>query len=672
MPLIRPGKAMVEKAKESIRIDLNQFKLHIKIEHRIELSLHFDSPSRRFYLSLVAFVVNEMQKLGKVTSIPLEEHYEVLALLNETVGGSAGSSEKENLLPRIYKKWKGALPDLEDAPLFRVMGRKKEYDNGIVRTYRFAEEEKDSWANLFEYKGSGEHVRLRFSIDKLGASLSDVVIVYGEDPELANADAWERFITDLREKLKDKPKPESAFPVFTKEPETPVSQLGKWKIALPSRWKRPALAALVVLVVVAGVWALWSFYFRPPALEPASVEKMAYPLPDKPSIAVLPFTNLSGDPEQEYFSDGMTEELITALSKVPYMFVIARNSTFSYKGTPVNIRQVAEELGVRYVLEGSFRKAGDKVRITAQLIDAIKGHHLWAERYERELKDTFALQDEITMEILSALDVRLTEGEQATIRGKVTDNLEAYLKVLQARWYFDRRDKEGFLLARQLAEEAVALDPEYARPYGILAACHIADVWFGRSKSPKKSLEQALELAQKAIYLDQSDPSCYALLSSTYMFKRQHERAIAEAERAIALDPNGAGAHSQLGIVLVYAGRQQEAIAPLEKAIRMNPLPPSLYFGRLGVAYRDTGRYEEAIAQFKKAISLAPDIHIPHLFMASTYSLAGRDEEARAEASEVLRIRPKFSLERFEKRLFYKNKVDTDRFIDALRKAGLK
>jgi adenylate cyclase len=185
-------------------------------------------------------------------------------------------------------------------------------------------------------------------------------------------------------------------------------------------------------------------------------------------------------------------------------------------------------------------------------------------------------------------------------------------------------------------------------------------------------MEQAVEMAQKAISLDESDPCSYEILSGIYMFKRQHERAIAEAERAIALDPNGADAHSQLGIVLAYAGRQQEAIAPLEKAIRINPIPPSLYFGRLGVAYRDTGRYEEAIAVQKKAISLTPDNPLAHLFLASTYSLAGRDEEARAEVSEVLRIRPKFSLERFAKRLFYKNKADTDRFIEALRKAGLK
>jgi adenylate cyclase len=309
--------------------------------------------------------------------------------------------------------------------------------------------------------------------------------------------------------------------------------------------------------------------------------------------------------------------------------------------------------------------------VTAQLIDAINGHHLWAERYDRELKDTFALQDEITVNILSALAVKLTKGEQATIRAKGTDNLEAYLKVLQAWWYSNLRTKEGNFQARQLAEEAIALDPEYASAYIALAFCHIHDVFFGWSKSGKESLEQAFELAQKAISLDESSPSGYVLLSSIFMFKKQYEKAITEAEQAVALDPNGDSAYSQLGTVLQMVGRPQEAIALLEKAIRLNPKAPSLYFRRLGTCYRDLGRYEEAIVQLKKAIKLTPDSLYPHIALAVTYSLSGRDEEARAEVLEVLRIQPKISLESLAKRVAYKNKADVDRLIEALRKAGL-
>ena len=470
--------------------------------------------------------------------------------------------------------------------------------------------------------------------------------------------------------VKNIDEPVRVYRVLT-EPEAVGKVIGE-KRFLGRFSRKVAMSAIIILAIFAGGLIGWNIYLqKSKKVEPASLEKMAFLLPDKPSIAVLPFDNFTGDPQQEYFSDGMTEEIITALSKVPYLFVIARNSTFSYKGKPVKIRQVAEELGVRYVLEGSVRRAGDRVRVTAQLIDAIKGHHLWAERYERELKDTFALQDEITGNILTALAVKLTRGEQATIRHKGTDNLEAYLKALQARWYIHHMTKEGDFRARQLAEEVMALDPEYAAAYIILGYCHIRDVFFGRSKSRKESLEQALKLAQKAISLDESFPSCYGLLSIIYMFKKQYEKAITNAEQAIALDPNGADAYSRLGGVLHMAGRRQEAIAPLEKAIRINPMAPSIYFRRLGTAYRDIGRYEEAIVQLKKAINLSPDCLYPHTALAATYSLAGRDEEARAEVSEVLRIQPKISLESLAKRVAYKNKADIDRIIGALRKAGL-
>jgi len=660
---------MVEKAKEPITIDLNQFKLHIKIEHKIELSLHFDSPSRRFYLSVVAFVVNEMQKRGSITSIPLEEHYELLALLNETVGGSAGSSEKEHLLPRIYKKWKGALPDLEDAPLFRVMGRKRDYDNGIVRTYRLSDEEKDSWANLFEYKGSGEHVRLRFSIDKLGTSLNDVIIVYGEDPELVNAHAWERFITDLKQKVKEKPKPERAYRFFIKEPETPVSHLRKWKITWPSRWQWPALAAVIVFVVGVATVAVWKHYHYSPKARVASVEKMAFPLPDKPSIAVLPFNDLSEDRKQEYFSDGITEEIITALSKVPKLFVIARNSTFTYKGKPVKVKQVAEELGVRYVLEGSVRKAGDKIRITAQLIDALTGHTLWAERYDRNLIDIFAVQDEITKKIITAMQVKLTNGEEVRAAARATNNLEAYLKYLQAMDYIYQFNIESNTLGKKLAEEAIALDPEYAMAYRALARTHMMDAWFGTTKSPKQSLAKSKELLQRAIVLDNTYAEAHATLGFLFSMTEKHDKAVATAEHAVAINPNSAFTHAALGHTLRFAGRWEEAIPEYKKAIRLNPIPPDQYFFGLGLAYAWTGQYDEAIKWCEKAVRQKPNSFFAHLMMAVIYSLSGREEEARVEGAEVLRINPKFSLEKFEKRCTGKDK---ERFIGALRKAGLK
>jgi len=658
---------MVQKGKEPIRIDLDQFKIYIKIKHKIELTLHFDSPSRRFYLSVIALVVREMQKLGRITSIPLEEHLDLLALLNETVGGSAGSSDKEHLLPRIYRKWKNALPDLEDAQLFKVLGRKKGYDNAIGKTYQFTEGEKDSWANLFEYKGSGENVRLRFSIDKLGASLNDVVIVYGEDPKLVNADAWERFNASLKKEVKDKPKPDRAYRIF-QEPETPVSQFRKWKITWPSRWGWAALAAVIGLVVGVTTLAVWKFYFYSPQEKIASSEKMAFPLPDKPSIAVLPFVNMNGDPEQEYFSDGLTEEIITALSKVPKLFVIARDSTFTYKGKPVKVKQVAEELGVRYVLEGSVRKAGDKIRITAQLIDALTGHHLWAERYDRNLNDIFAVQDEITKKIITAMQVKLTEGEQARAAAKGTNNIEAYLKYLQAMDYIYQFNIESNALGKKLAEEAIALDPEYAWAYRALARTHMMDAWLGTTKSPKQSLAKTKELLQKAIVLDETYAEAHGMLGFLFSMTGKHDKAVATAHHAVALNPNSAYTHAILGHTLRFAGRWEESIPEYKKAIRLNPIPPNQYFFGLGLAYAWTGQYDEAITWCEKAVRQEPNSFFAHLMMAVIYSLSGREEEARAEGAEVLRINPKFSLEKFEKRCTGKDK---ERFIGALRKAGL-
>ena len=396
------------------------------------------------------------------------------------------------------------------------------------------------------------------------------------------------------------------------------------------------------------------------------------PLPDKPSIAVLPFTNMSDDPKQEYFSDGITEEIITALSKTPKLFVIARNSTFTFKGKPVKVQQVGRELGVKYVLEGSVRKAGDKVRITAQLVNAKTGNHVWAERYDRELKDVFAIQDEITKKIITALQVKLTEGEQARLLAKGTDNLEAYLKLLQGREHVYRQNKEDNALANQLLQEAVALDPEYPKPYAFLATTHLLDMWLGSSKSPRESLTKAIELTRKAIALDDSFANAHGLLGNLYIYTRQYDKGIAECERRVALDPNSAGALGWLGQNLYWADRPEEVIPVLEKAIRLNPIPQSWYLYTLAMAFRDTGRYEEAISACKKVFHREPKNVIARLVLAATYSLSGREEEARAEAAEILRIDPKFSLEGLAKTRPHKNQANTKSYIDALRKAGLK
>jgi adenylate cyclase len=391
---------------------------------------------------------------------------------------------------------------------------------------------------------------------------------------------------------------------------------------------------------------------------------MAFPLPDKPSIAVLPFVNMTGDPRQESFCDGLSEEIITTLSKIPKLFVIARNSTFTFKGKPVKVQQVAEELGVQYVLEGSVRKSGKQLRITAQLNDAL------TERYDRNQKDIFIVQDEITTHIITALQVKLTEGEQARVFSKGTNNLDAHMKVIEARYLSYQTTIEGNTRARKLAEEAILLDPNYASAYRVLALANIIDVWLGLSKNPQEALKQSLELYKKAVTLDNSFAMGYAGVGYTLVMMGQYDEGIVQAERGLELEPNSADVVFAYAMILLYAGR--DSIPFFERAIRLNPKPPNLYLRIYAEALREAGRYEEAIFQLKKAIEREPGDIFSNIFLTSAYSIAGRGKEARSAAAEVLKINPKFSLEQFAKIHPYKDPVTKERFIDSLRKAGLK
>jgi adenylate cyclase len=406
-------------------------------------------------------------------------------------------------------------------------------------------------------------------------------------------------------------------------------------------------------------------------------DKPSLPLPDRPSIAVLPFVNMSDDPEQEYFSDGITEEIITALSKIPKMFVIARNSTFTYKGKPVKVQQVGNELGVRYVLEGSVRKAGNRVRITAQLVDAFTGHHLWAERYERDLKDIFTLQDEITYKILTALQVALTEGEQARMWARRTDKLDAFLSLLQARRYVAFFTKEGFVLARQIAQEAISLDETYSDPYILIGWTHWFDVRFGWSGSPSESFKQAYLAAQKAQALDDSNPDVHALLGGLYLYQKQYEKAVAEGRRALELGPSDAQVHATVAHILRFVGRFQEAIVLIQRALRLQPSYPSWYLGELAMCYYYVGRHEEAIRLAKQFFSLANNreekfiSYWYYAILAMNYIRLGRDEEAREAATEIRRLFPEYSLEWDRRFSVYEDPKHLERQHEDLRKAGL-
>ncbi len=423
------------------------------------------------------------------------------------------------------------------------------------------------------------------------------------------------------------------------------------------------VAAVVVLVALASAGAIVlrdRYFSSPPGL----------PLPDKPSIVVLPFVNMSEDPKQEYFSDGITEDLTSDLSKITSLFVIARNSAFTYKGKAVKAEDISRELGVRYVVEGSVRRAGDQVRITTQLIAATKGYHLWSERYDRPLKDIFALQDEIVQKIVTTLKLQLTLMEKGILVRKTTDNLEAYDYYLRGLEYFFRLTKEANTQAQQMLEKALALDPNYAQAYASLSTVYWIRRWYQWSPDPQ-NLERAFELARKAVELDDAQPIAHWTLGYVYLMKRQHEQAIAEAERTIALDPNNANAYVQLGDLLVYVGRAQETIGLVEKAMRLNPHYPAPYANALGLGYLATGRYEEAIAPLKEAIRRMPNFGPAHWNLTVVYSELGREAEARAEAAEILRISPNFSVEVL-RQMAPLDPAVLERYLDGLRKAGLK
>ncbi len=460
-------------------------------------------------------------------------------------------------------------------------------------------------------------------------------------------------------------------------PSTGFSQKLQIQRLKLSRRLRPAprlaIAGLLLIAATAGVVQ----YFRPLSTRDSALRTpAALPLPDKPSLAVMPFVNMSNDPEQEYFSDGITEDITTDLSKISSLFVIARNSAFSYKGKSPKVQDVSRELGVRYVLEGSVRRSDNQVRVTAQLVDATTGEHLWAERYDRPLKDIFAVQDELRQKIVLALKVNLTPEEQARFRRAPTDNLEAYDFYLRGgeaffRAYYERK-KEANTQARQQYTRATELDQRYAGAYTGLGMSYFLDWFYQWNRDRAQSLERAFELGQQAVALEDSLSLPHQLLGQVYLWKKQHDQAITEAERAIALDPNSADSYANLGNILINAGRPEEAIALIERAMRLNPRYPPWYLLNLGSAYRETRRYEEALTILKKVLALNPNFGPAHLNLAACYAELGRLEEAQAEVAEVLRLNPSASLEVWRQTVPYKNPADLERFLAALRKAGLK
>jgi adenylate cyclase len=397
----------------------------------------------------------------------------------------------------------------------------------------------------------------------------------------------------------------------------------------------------------------------------------APPLPDKPSIAVLPFENMSGDPEQEYFADGMVEEIITALSRFKWLFVIARNSSFTFKGQAVDIKEVGRRLGVRYVLEGSVRKAAGKVRITGQLIDAVTGTHIWADRFERDLTDVFALQDEVTVAVVSAIEPKLLQTEIAMAMRRRPENLTAYDFCLRAMQQFYLATREGVAEALRLAHRALELDPRFGFAAAMAGACHMRNVLWGYAIDPQFERKEAVRLLRLALSVDNGDPEtlAYAAVTSAFMVG-DSESEIEMADRAVALNPNSYDAWYCRGWVYRVAGLQEEAVRSFERGMRMSPVDPQLHqsFAGMGLAFIELGRFDEAIVAGKKAQRQNPSFPIAYRCLAAAFAHLGRDAEAREAAARLLEVDPAFTISAWIARGGQSN---AKLLMEGLRKAGL-
>jgi len=485
------------------------------------------------------------------------------------------------------------------------------------------------------------------------------------------------------QEVKNIAKPVGAYRVLM-DPRVTVAGAKPEASKIPFWSSKAVLAgAIVVLLAIIGV-GVWNLYLRPAPVQVASKEKEApqvtakptVQLPNKPSIAVLPFVNMSGDQEQEYFSDGITEDIITSLSKLSGLLVISRNSSFLYKDKKVKIEEVASDLGVRHVLEGSVRRAGNRVRITAQLIDGKTGHHVWADSYDRELKDIFSVQDEVSDKVVSELAVALTATESERQARKHTDNFEAYDMYLRARRAHDGVKKEDHIKAKEFAQKAIELDPRFAGGYVVLSYVMSRSVRFGFSASPKEDLKEAYELAQKAVSVDETFAEGHLALASAYLMEKRHDDAVASAMAATRIQPGDAYAQTQLGFFLHWAGRGKEAVVAIKKGRELNPKyltgRDPIYVTFMAFACFTAGLYEEAAEEMRQSINRYGPAVPRHPFLIASYVCSGKEAEAKAAVQELLKINPKFSLESWRYGRTYKNSEDIERLYGALRKAGLK
>ena len=538
---------------------------------------------------------------------------------------------------------------------------------------------------------AGDVAEERRAIFRIGINLGDIIVqgddVFGDGVNVAAriealADPGGVFISssvcdqiagkcdfpldDLGEhEVKNIPKPVHVFRVVTDPSAAPGKRIVPTRGKTRNRWLAgvAALAVLAVLGVAAVDWFRVSEWGT--KVEPVAA------LSETPSIAVLPFNNLSGDKDQEYFSDGMTEDLITDLSKISGLFVIARNSSFQYRNRETEIGKVGRDLGVSHILTGSIRKSGKLIRISAQLIEVVSGKHIWAERYDRELSEVFAIQDEVTTKIVGALEINLTDQENLSLKRSYTISVEAYDELLKGRREFSRVIRAGNTASRTFFEKAIQLDPAFADAYAFLAWTYVRGYFFSWDDDPDSSLRLASKLARKALSLDQTKSMVYLVLGVVELYQRNHSAAVEALEKSIELNPNHANSYAMLAFILNYAGFPEKSGALIATGMRLNPHHSYMYFMVLGQGLFLMGRYDQASEVFTKAAARNPEDTQVLIWMAASKARAGRRDEAQWDISELLAQDGSITIENITSRLPFNNPEHMEKVADGLREAGL-
>jgi adenylate cyclase len=632
-------------------------------------------------------------------------HRKLAAILSaDVVGYSRLMQDDESATVETLESYKQAFFDLIKQHRGRVVDSPG--DNLLVEFASVVDAVQCAVAVQKEFHAhNAELPENRHMLFRIGVNLGDVIEegdrIYGDGVNIAarleslsepggicvSKTAFDQIETKLpmgyeylgEQPVKNIAKPVGVYKVLMEPRVTTKPGLPDVPKTMTPKTLKTALVCISTLLVVIGAAAVWQFALHkaPPPQEKADLRKVVFAPADKTSIAVLPFQNMTGDPQQEYFSDGMAEQLITGLSQTPDIYVAARTSSFAFKGKSMTAQQIAGQLGVRYLLEGSVQRDADRVRINIQLIDGRDGSHIWAKRYDHLLEDLFALQDRITMEVMEALNAKFLPGVTETnlaisLKQYRPSNLKAYEAYLKGVNLFFRRTKADSIAARKLFEEAVALDPNFAQAYRSLGFAYLDEIWFGITKTREKSIIQAEEVAQKCIELSPDLPPPYGLLSMISLIKKDYDNAVAHAEKAVDISPNDPGSYFSFGLALRFAGRNEESIKAQETAFQLSPLRPLTWINNLAWACLGNKQYEKAIPLFLEIIERSPDDLFAFQGLTVAHELSGNHEKACWAAENVMRINPSISIAAMEKMALMRDEAFLKRILEAYRSAGIK